>query len=98
MCWTLTRGVLMNPIQTEALLGYAREAAERCRRIETKQTKHLVSIGFDTGSQMPLWHDDGPVGVPSRATSLVDIMSVVPIDWDREYEITVLFKGHFLGV
>jgi hypothetical protein len=85
-------------MEPRSLMDYAREAAERTRRIETRLTKWLVSEGFETGSQLPVWYDDGVVEVPSRATSLTDIQSVVPIDWDRDYEITVMFRGHVLGV
>jgi hypothetical protein len=73
------------------------ECVDRLRRIETRQAKYLNSIGFDTGARMPLWFDDGVIEIPSRATSMADILSVVPEDWDRDYEITVLFQGHVMG-
>ena len=82
---------------TLTTLDYAREAAERSRRIETRLTKYLASIGFETGSRTPLWYDDGVVSIPSRATSLVDILSVVPDSWDRNYEITVVHKSDVIG-
>ena len=80
------------------ILDFCREAAERCRRMETRQAKHLASIGFDSGTRLPLWYDDGVVEVPSRVTSLADIMSVVPENWDRHYEITVIYQDQILGV
>ena len=83
---------------TASLMDYCKEAAERTRRIETRLTKWLVAQGFETGSSMPIWYDDGVVEVPSRATSLADCLAVIPEDWDRDYEITVMFGGHVLGV
>jgi hypothetical protein len=73
------------------------ELVQRMRRVETRQAKYLASIGFESGTRMPLWFDDGVVEVPSRVTSLADIMSVVPEDWDRDYEITILFQGQVVG-
>ena len=86
----------MNASLTE-IARDAREACDRLRRVETRQAKYLASIGFDTGARMPLWHDDGVIELPSRATSMADIMSVVPEDWDRDYEIIVLFQGQVVG-
>jgi hypothetical protein len=73
------------------------EIVQRLRRVETRQAKWLASIGFDSGTRMPLWHDDGVIELPSRVTSFADIMSVVPEDWDRDYEITILFNGQVMG-
>lgn len=73
------------------------EAVDRTRRIETRQAKYLTSIGFDAGVRRPLWAD-GAVEVPSPASSIVDVLSVVPDAWDKEDEIEVTYRGQLLGV
>jgi hypothetical protein len=76
---------------------YLRKVEQRLCRIETRLTKQMVAQGIDTGARMPLWFDDGVIEIPHRSTSFSDILSVVPEDWDRDYEITVLFQGHVMG-
>lgn len=65
------------------------EAVDRTRRIETRQAKHLTALGFETGARKPIWKGGvvGVVEVPSLATSLVDIISVIPELWDDEVEV-----------
>ena len=86
----------MNASLTE-IARDAREAVDRLRRVETRQAKWLASIGFEAGTRMPLWHDDGVIDLPNRATSFSDIVSVIPEDWDRDYEIAVVFRGEVVG-
>ena len=82
---------------TPEVLGYLRQVEKRLCRIETRITKQMIAQGIDTGARMPLWFDDGVIEIPARATSMADIMSVVPEDWDRDYEITVLFQDQVVG-
>ncbi len=72
------------------------EAVDRMRRVETRLTKFLVSIGFDTGVRQPIWND-GVIEVPSPACSLVDILSVVPDDVDADTLVDVTHRGRLLG-
>ena len=77
---------------------FAKEAAERARRIETRLTRFMIASGVDTGGLMPVWCDDGYIEVPSRAASLTDIASVIPENWDRDYEIAVMFQDRMIGI
>ena len=74
----------------------AQESVDRTRRIETRLTKYLAHLGFETGARKPVWAG-GVVEVPSPSTSLVDCLSVVPDAWDREGEIAIMFRGRLLG-
>jgi hypothetical protein len=81
----------------DELMTLVREGVDRSRRIETRLTKYLASIGFETGSRKPVWVSDGVVEAPSPACSIVDCLAVVPEDWDRDDEIAVMFRGQLLG-
>lgn len=79
------------------LTALVQETVDRTRRIETRQAKYLESIGFDTGVRKPIWNDRGFVEVPSVSTSLTDCLSVIPLAWDKEDEVFVVFRGRNLG-
>lgn len=72
-----------------------KEVLQRVRRLETRVTMYLESQGFDTQVQRPKWDADRKtVALPSRATSLKDILAVIPKDTkgeiDLEFETEVL--------
>lgn len=58
------------------------EILDRSRRIETRLVSFLEAQGFDTRVRRPLFKD-GCVHVQSPATSINEIMAVVP-DWHNE--------------
>ena len=68
-----------------------REATDRLRRLETKITRLCEHFDIDTGARVPNWRD-GVIVVHSPMTSIKDLLSVVPEDWDREQEIVVEHK------
>lgn len=64
-----------------------KEIQDRARRIETRLTKFMEQQGFDTGVARP-WFHDGRVRIPSRASSIIDILGVIPAEWvEQEVEI-----------
>lgn len=77
-------------------LALLQEVVDRTRRTETRLTKYLEAIGFVTGARKPVWQG-GAIEVPSPATSLTDILSVVPDTWNPDADIVVLCHGHTLG-
>lgn len=78
------------------LIKLVQESVDRTRRIETRLTKYLTSIGFETGAKRPEWVD-GAIEAPSVATSLADLLSVIPEGWGEEDEVTVMFRGQPIG-
>lgn len=72
------------------------EIGDRCRRTETRLTRYLTAIGFDTGGRRPVWVA-GAIEIPSRSTSLLDCLSVIPDAWDREDDIAIMFGGEVMG-
>ena len=79
-----------------AVTDQTQETLDRARRIETRLTKYLEAIGFETGARKPVWNGDG-VEVPSPATSLTDCLAAIPEGWDDELEVPVTFRGQVLG-
>ena len=78
-------------------LALLQEVVDRTRRTETRLTKYLEAIGFVTGARKPVWQG-GAIEVPSPATSLTDILSVVPDTWNRQTPTcSSLCHGHTLG-
>lgn len=69
-----------------------KEVLDRMRRMETRITKYLESQGFDTGVKRPTW-EGGKVSIPSLSCSIKEALSVVPTDWDKDDEITIVHKG-----
>lgn len=78
------------------LMKLVQEAVDRSRRIETRLTRYLETIGFETGARKPVWVD-GAIEAPSPAISLLDCLAVVPDFWDKEDEIDVTYRGKTLG-
>lgn len=58
------------------------EIGDRVRRIETRITSYLASIGFETKTQRPVWCEDGSVSIPSMDCSIKDILATIPTDFD----------------
>lgn len=57
----------------------AEETLGRLRRIETKTTKVANHLGVDAGGDKPVFYAVGHIlQVPSRKTSLDDIIAAVP--------------------
>jgi hypothetical protein len=72
-------------------MGYdntLREIVDRLRRLETRLTKYMISQGFDSQTQTPVWLDDGYLEVPSLHVELSDIVKSVPDSWNEEVVIT----------
>lgn len=68
-----------------------KEIQDRLRRIETRLTKYLESVGFETNIRRPTFRD-GMIVVPSLMTTLADCVNVVPDGWDKGEEIFVEHK------
>jgi hypothetical protein len=79
----------MNKSVTPLTLSYKeqREMFDRLRRIETRLTKYMEWQGFATGVHKPEF-SEGDVIIPSKAASLLDILTAVPDEWHgREVRI-----------
>jgi hypothetical protein len=73
----------------------AKETLDRARRIETRLTKFMEHQGFDTKVGRPVWNE-GVVELPSKSSSVTDMLSVVPPGWPADVPIQVRHKEHFL--
>lgn len=73
----------------------SKEILDRCRRIETRLTRWLESQGVETRSMRPVWRR-GVIHVHSIDTSLRDMLSVVPADWDRQQAVLVYLHEHMV--
>lgn len=72
-------------MQDSDSLGLLQEAVDRARRIETRITKVANHLGVDAGGKMPeLSADRTRILVPSRKTSIDDILLVAPGDQSVE--------------
>ena len=72
-----------------------KELLDRTRRIETRLTGGLQFLGYETGSERPVFNN-GIITIPTPATALRDIMAVVPADWPVEQEIEVHHQGAWI--
>jgi hypothetical protein len=68
------------------------EVHERTRRIETRLTRFMESMGVDAGGKRPVW-GDGVVFLPSLSCSVHQIMAVIPEEWDKTQPIRVAISG-----
>lgn len=73
-----------------------REAIDRLRRMETRMTGFMQWMGYDTGSDRPVWAN-GIVNVPTPGASLRDIMAVIPPEWSHEDEVEVHHRGAWIA-
>lgn len=73
----------------------AKEILDRCRRIETRLTRWLEQQGFDTRSMRPIWRR-GTVHIHSLDTSVRDILSVVPKDWNDRDPVLIYLQDRFV--
>jgi len=79
-------------------LRYLKEIAARGKRIETRLTRYLASIGFDSGAHVPEWVD-GAVHLPRPSASFQDILAVIPAGWLAEVaDVSIMHDGKLLGV
>lgn len=76
---------------------YLKEIAARGKRIETRLTKYLISVGFESGSRLPFWLNN-EVHVPTPSASLQDILQVIPPGWlDKVDDVPVVHDGKLLA-
>jgi hypothetical protein len=88
-------GAAMSEPDFYEVLRYLKEIAARGKRVETRLTKYLGSIGFESGAQTPIWAD-GMVHVPTAASSLQDILRVIPAGWLKEVDDVEVWHGQTL--
>lgn len=79
----------------EEILPMLNELVDRSRRTETRLTKYLESIGFDTRVQRPYWNGHSVI-VPTLSTPIGEIVAVVPADYPIDEPIPVRCKGQFV--
>ena len=66
------------------------EILARVRRVETRLTQLMVALGVDTRSQKPVFESDhGYVVVPSKHTSLREILDSVPDSWRGSFRVFI---------
>lgn len=80
---------------TDEIIPLLNELIDRSRRTETRLTKYLESIGFDTRVQRPYWNGHSVI-VPTPAVTLCDILAQVPTDYPMDEPIPVRCRGQFL--
>lgn len=68
------------------------EIHERTRRIETRLTRFMESMGVDAGGKKPIWAD-GAVVLPSLSCSVHQLMAAIPEGWGREKPVRVVMNG-----
>lgn len=68
-----------------------REVKDRSRRIETRLTKLMTHLGYETQASMPEWRDNH-VEVPSISTAIKDVLAVIPDNWNANVPVPVLHK------
>lgn len=72
-----------------------REVKDRSRRIETRLTKLMTHLGYETQATMPEWKNNR-VEVPSISTAVKDILAVIPDDWSDRVPVPVMHKREML--
>jgi len=72
-----------------------KEVLDRMRRVETRITKFLESQGFDTRVRRQTF-EDGTINIPSLACSIKEALSVVPAEWDKADELTIVHKDELV--
>lgn len=65
------------------------EALDRLRRLETRFTKFMEKEGYDTGVARASWLRRGAVTIPTPATSIKEILSVIPAGHRLQVEVTL---------
>ena len=65
------------------------EALDRLRRLETRFTKFMEKEGYDTGVARASWLRRGAVTIPTPATSIREILSVIPAKYTQPVEVTL---------
>jgi hypothetical protein len=87
--------------------GDIAEVRDRTRRIETRLTKWLESIGFETHAQKPLWFgpddqvavSDAFVELPSLYVSIKDILESIPPGYIETIEdVCIVHAGRIVAV
>lgn len=71
------------------------EVLDRMRRMETRLTKFLMTMGFDTETHRPLWRD-GTIHLPSPSASLKSCLEVIPDSWPTGSAVHVSHAGKTL--
>lgn len=83
-----------------SLQEMARETVDRARRIETRLTRYLSAIGFETGVRKPTFTfvDETPaVDAPSPAVSLADCVAAIPDTFPHDEDVPVFFQERCIG-
>ena len=81
------------------IINMIMEIRDRARRTETRLTMMMESQGIPTRVVRPSWRDSSWVWVPSHSTSIGDILSVIPKDWNPDDEVVVkLSTGELCGI
>ncbi len=69
--------------------GGDREAIDRLRRIETRMTGFMQWMGYNTGTDKPIWRPEGHVIVPTPGASIRDVLAAIPDDWPVDEEVEI---------
>lgn len=77
---------MMTPIQK------ADEVFDRVKRIETRLTNYLTSVGFDTQSTPCKWTWPNKVVIPTERVSVRDVIATIPLDVSSETVVEVWCK------
>lgn len=77
------------------ILPLLNELIDRSRRTETRLTKYLESIGFDTRVQRPYWNGHSVI-IPTLNVPLGDIIAQLPQDFPMDEPVQVRCKGQFV--
>jgi hypothetical protein len=84
---------MTQPPLTQA--GALKEMTDRLRRMETRLTRFMEAMGFDTEVRRPQFRD-GLLDLPTDAASVRDCLAAVPAHWHGPIEL--IHKGHVIAV
>jgi hypothetical protein len=74
------------------------EVVDRTRRVETRLTKLIIALGFETGARKPVWDaEHHSIVVPNASTSLADCIDVFPAELGDLDAAPVVHEGRLLG-
>lgn len=68
------------------------EIADRTRRMETRLTKFLMTMGFDTETHKPIWRN-GVVHLPSMSASIKSCLEAIPEGWPPTRPVAISHAG-----
>ena len=85
----------LSPMSSDRYQDMLVEIRDRVKRIETRTTKYFEAQGFDTGVTRAKWLGQDPgwevarVLLPSPATSVKEILAVIPVGHDADVDLYV---------